>query len=287
MFRTMLRSFFLLLVGTVLPSAQAEEIHLDSCDGLPVAQVSIAGNKFRFLVDTAATSMLNSKSFAHGDSRKVSVTSWTGTVETKSREVALSELVIGEHRLTNLHLPAVDLSAIGNACGKRIDGILGVDLLSRLGATLDLKNHTAQLVTDGKAGEAIIAELHHQLIGCEEAFNRADEAAFAECLDPQIVTFTVGGDFYGREATMAYYRERYFRPDPPAQVSMVPRAHHLIGDAVWVEYDLKIVVQQQQILARGTALCRKNGGKWQIVHMNHSNTPTVELQAQTNSETAP
>lgn len=290
MFRSLLRSFFLLICAASLPSAQAEEIHLDSCDGLPVAQVSVAGNRFRFLVDTAATSMLNSKSFAHGDSRKVSVTSWTGTVEARSREVALSELVIGDHRLIDLHLPAVDLSAIGNACGKRIDGILGVDLLSRLGATVDLKNHTAQLVTDskdGKAGGAIIAELHQQLTGCEEAFNRADEAAFAECLDPQIVTFTVGGDFYGRDAVMAYYRQKYFEPNPRARVSMVSRDHHLIGDAVWVEYDLKIVLGEQVILARGTALCRKSGGRWRIVHMNHSNPPPVELRDETKSAPVP
>ncbi|HZD94347.1 MAG TPA: aspartyl protease family protein, partial [Candidatus Sulfotelmatobacter sp.] len=147
MFRTSLCSFFLLTL-LVAVRAHAEEIHLDSCDGLPVIEVTAAGakSKLRFLVDTAATSMLNSKSFLQGDPRSVSVTSWNGTVETRSREITLSELVIGQHRLTNLRLPAVDLSAIGNACGKRIDGILGVDLLSRLGATVDLKNHTAQLV---------------------------------------------------------------------------------------------------------------------------------------------
>ena len=267
------------------PRVAAEEIHLESCDGLPVAQVSIAGNKFHFLVDTAATSMLNSKSFTHGDSRKVSVTSWSGTVEARSHEVILTELVIGEHRLADLHLPAVDLSAIGNACGKKIDGILGVDLLSRLGATVDLRNHTAELGPDSKTAEATLAELHHELMGCEDAFNRADEPAFAECLDPQIVTFTVGGDFYGRDAIMAYYRKKYFQSTPPAHLTMVPRAHHLIGDAVWMEYDMKIELQQQIISVRGTALCRKSAGRWRIVHMNHSSPPPVDLQAQTKSET--
>ena len=279
---SLLRSFFLLLFLVSIPS-RAEEVRLESCDGLPVIQVTVSGakSKLRFLVDTAATSMLNSKSFAHGDSRTVAVTSWSGTVETKSREVTLSELVIGQHRLTGLRLPAVDLSAIGNTCGQRIDGILGVDLLSRLGATVDLKNHTAQLVPDSRSTEAVIAELHQQLSGCEDAFNRADETVFAECLDPQIVTFTVAGDFYGREATLAYYRKKYFQPNPPARLSMVMRAHHLIGDAIWVEYDLKIVLQQQVITARGTALCRKDGGKWRIVHMNHSSPPPAEFQAQT------
>ena len=107
-----------------------------------------------------------------------------------------------------------------------------------------------------------------QLTGCEEAFNSANELSLAECLDPQIVTFTAAGDFYGRDAAMEYYRKKYFQQDPPARLSMVPRAHHLIGDAVWVEYDLKIVLHQQVILARGTALCRKANGRWRIVHMN-------------------
>lgn len=282
MSRSLVRSFFLLLLLVSLRS-YAEEVRLESCDGLPLIQVTVSGakSKLRFLVDTAATSMLNSKSFTQGDSRTVAVTSWSGTVETKSREVTLQELIIGQHHLIDLRLPAVDLSAIGHACGKRIDGILGVDLLSRLGATVDLKNHTAQLVPDNKSTEAIIADLHQQLSDCEDAFNRADEAVFAECLDPQIVTFTVAGDFYGREATMAYYRKKYFQPNPPAHLSMVMRAHHLIGDAVWVEYDLKIMLQQQVITARGTALCRKDAGKWRIVHMNHSSPPPQEFQAQT------
>jgi hypothetical protein len=283
----LVRSFFLLLFFFSLRS-HAEEVRLESCDKLPVIQVTVSGgkSKLRFLVDTAATSMLNSKSFPQGDSRTVAVTSWSGTVETKSREVTLQELVVGQHRLTDLHLPAVDLSAIGNTCGKRIDGILGVDLLSRLGATVDLKNHTAQLIPDNKSTEAVIAELHQQLSGCEEAFNRGDEAVFADCLDPQIVTFTVAGDFYGRDAIMAYYRKKYFQPNPPGRLSMVMRAHHLIGDAVWVEYDLKIVLGQQVITARGTALCRKDRDRWRIVHMNHSSPPPQEFQAQTKQQTA-
>jgi len=275
-------SIFLLLFLVPSP-AHAEEVRLESCNKLPVIQVTVSGStsKLRFLVDTAATSMLNSKSFKQGDSRTVTVTSWSGTVEAKSREVTLEELIVGQHRLTGLRLPAIDLSAIGDACGKRIDGILGVDLLARLGATVDLKNHTAQLVPDTRSTEAVIAELHQQLSGCEDAFNRGDEAVFAECLDPQIVTFTVAGDFYGRDAAMAYYRKKYFQSNPPAHLSMIMRAHHLIGDAVWVEYDLKIVLGEQVITARGTALCRKDAARWRIVHMNHSSPPPAEFQAHT------
>ena len=291
MSRLYLRSFLLLFLLSSAAWLRADEVRLDSCDGLPVMDVMVGSgksgvqSKMRFLVDTAATSMLNSKSFTHGDSRTLSVTSWSGTVETKSHEVLLPELVIGDHRLENLHLPAVDLSEIGKACGKRIDGILGIDLLSRLGATVDLKHHTAQFVSDPRTTEAVVTEVHQQLMVCEQAFNRADEAAVADCLDPQIVTFTVAGDFYGRASTLQYYRKAYFQQDPPAQLSMVPRAHHLIGDAVWVEYDLRIVVPGRVIVARGTALCRKSDGKWRIIHMNHSSPPPPDLEPTSRNKT--
>jgi hypothetical protein len=267
--------------------ASAEDIPLDTCDGLPVIEVSLSGGKhgspkstLRFLVDTAATSMLNSRSFREGDPISVFVTSWSGTVETKSRRVTLHEIIIGQHSLKDLQLPAVDLSVIGETCGKRIDGILGFDLLSRLGMTVDLKNHTAQLLPDAKSTEAVVAELHDQLNGCEISFNRGDETAFAQCLDPGIVMFTVGGDFYGRDHVIEYYRKKYFQHDPPGHITMTHRAHHLIGDAIWLEYDLKITLGEQMIQARGTALCRKNSGRWLIVHMNHSSPPAPDLKAQ-------
>ena len=276
------RSFILLFILGSALLAQAEDIPLGTCDRLPVIEVTVPSvkSKLRFLVDTAATSILNSKSFKSGDPDNVAVTSWRGTVETRASSVTVPELVIGQHHLKDLRLPAIDLSPIGNTCGKRIDGILGVDLLSRLGATVDLKEHTAHLLPDSRSAESALEELHQQLAGCEAAFNRADERAFGECLDPDVVTFTPAGDFYGRAANLDYYRKAYFQKTPPAQLSTVPRAHHLIGDAAWVEYDLKIIVGQQVIVARGTALCHRNNGAWRIVHLNHSAPAGPQLQSE-------
>jgi ketosteroid isomerase-like protein len=276
------RSFFLLFLLTCAATSHAEDVPLGTCDRLPVVEVTVTGakSKMRFLVDTAATSILNSKSFSSGDPDRVSVTSWRGTVETTATSVTVPELIIGLHHLKDLRLPAVDLSPIGNTCGKRIDGILGVDLLSRLGATVNLKDHTAHLLPDATNAESALTELHQQLASCEDAFNRADERAFGECLDPDVVTFTPAGDFYGRSANMEYYRKAYFQQTPPAQLTTVPRAHHLIGDAAWVEYDLKIIVGQRVIVARGTALCHRNNGAWRIVHLNHSNPPVQDRQAE-------
>lgn len=270
----------LLLAATFVPvPALAEDIPLQTCDRLPVMEVRVSGMPFLFLVDTAATSMLNINAFSHGDQRKISVTSWAGTAETHAQETTIADFSVGDHHFKSLKLPAIDLSSIGRACGRRIDGIMGIDLLSQLKATLDLKSKTAHLSLESKSAEARIAELHQQLLGCEAAFNRADEAEFIECFAPAAVVFTGSGDYYGRDAAMTYYRRRYFRHDPPAHLTITQRAHHAIGDAVWVEYDLRITLGPETIVARGTALCEKSDGRWRIVHMNHSSPPPETFAA--------
>ena len=121
------------------------EIPIERCDLLPIVRVRIDGVDMRFLLDTAATSMLNLKSFSSGRSKQIQVTSWSGTAATSAREVFLPEILFGDHRLRDLRLPAIDLSPIGNACGGKIDGILGVDLLDKMGVTIDLKRRVASI----------------------------------------------------------------------------------------------------------------------------------------------
>jgi hypothetical protein len=134
-----------------IPSVRAQtppaesEIPLQRCDRLPVAIVEVNKTEKRFLVDTAATSMLNQKSFKSGRSTDVRIQSWNKTTSLSAREVLVGELSLGDHHLQNLKLPAIDLSAIAKACGGPIDGILGVDLLEKLGVTIDLQRSVARL----------------------------------------------------------------------------------------------------------------------------------------------
>jgi hypothetical protein len=269
----------LLLFITASVLARAEDVPLESCDRLPVVQVSASGTRLLFLVDTGATSMLNTKSFAHGSARRVAVTSWSGTVTAKAQEISLDELSIGEHQLKDLRLPAIDLSAIGKACGRRIDGILGVDLLSRLGATVDLKHKTAHLDTEEKGAPTRLAKLRRQLAACEEAFNRLDQSVLIDCMDPQIVIFTSAGIYYGRDAAAEYYRRLRLQPSALPHLSITPRGDFLVGDAVWVEYDLRMDVAGQAFLAHGAALCHNTGGKWRILHMSISDPTPNAIQA--------
>lgn len=250
--------------------ALAEDIRIEKCDRLPVIQLIAAGQQKRFLLDTAATSILNLQSFSSDNSREISITSWRGTVGTSAREVTLTELAVASHRFHNLRLPAIDLSAISQACGKQIDGIFGADMIEATGITVDLKRQVASFPSGEESEDLQIREVKSDLEGCVAAFNRADAVAFGSCLDPHIVLFTTKGEFYGREQVLEYFRERYFNVTPAPTLEVSSRAFHLVGDAAWYDYDFKIKLSQETVEARGMAMCRKIDGHWRLVNMHHS-----------------
>jgi predicted aspartyl protease len=274
-----IRSFSALLAPLALLTAMAlaaihaaaQEIPLKHCDRLPVIEVAVGDQSMLFLVDTAATSFLNLKSFAAGKTRDVSVTSWSGTLATSAKEVTLEEVVIGNTKWVNLKLPAVDLSAIGKACGRKIDGILGVDLLAKLGATIDLKKQTVHVATlnEERASE-LAAEMHREMHHCLDAFNTSDERAFGDCLDPKIVLFSMEKELYGREQVIGYFRERYFHQEPAARLEIRESLYHPIGEAVWYEYEFKIESVNGVLRGRGMAMCKKSEGRWRMASMHHS-----------------
>ena len=274
-----IRSFSSLLAPFALLSAMhiasrpaiAQEIPLSHCDKLPAIEVRVGVQSMLFLVDTAATSFLNLQSFTEGHALNIAVTSWSGTLATSAREVTLKEVVIGNTKLTSLKLPAVDLSAVGKACGRKIDGILGVDLLAKLGATIDMKRQMVHVRTASEARvDALAAEMQHEMHRCLEAFNESDEKTFAECLDPKIVLFSADAELYGREQAVGFFRERYFHQKPAARLEIRESAFHPIGEAVWYEYEFNIESGRGVLRGRGMAMCKKSDGRWRMASMHHN-----------------
>jgi len=256
-----------ILAGT----ARAQEIPLERCDTLPLVEVHIGGGQNWFLVDTAATSILNIQSFANGSRKDIRVTSWSGTLATSAKEVTLPDLTIGRTTILKPTLPAIDLSAIGKACGRKIDGILGIDLLRKLEATVDLKQQTMHVTTADEVRAAELAKAMQQdMHQCMEAFNRSDERAFGECLDPKIVLFSGDRELYGREQVTGYFREQYFHQQPAARLEIQESDFHPIGEAVWYEYEFTIALARGKLHGRGMAMCQKSEGHWRMASMHHS-----------------
>jgi hypothetical protein len=256
-------------IGPCVTSAQ--ELPLERCDVLPMIEVQTAGLHKWLLVDTAATSILNLQSFDAGQAHDIRVTSWSGTLATSAKEVTLPDLTVGRTKLLDVKLPAIDLSAIGKACGRKIDGILGVDLLGKLGASINLKDQTIHVATaDEVRGAEMVTAMQHEMHRCVDAFNASDEEKFGDCLDPKIVLFSMDTELYGREQVVGYFHKKYFHQEPPAKLEILERAFHPIGEAVWYEYEFTIDSALGKLHGRGMAMCKKSDGHWRMATMHHS-----------------
>lgn len=264
-----LLAFFFMVIVSV--GVQAQDVRLESCRQLPIVKVTVSKRQFQFLLDTgAAATLLNLKSFSSADSTEVTMESWTGSSSAAGRQVVLHDFAIGDQSLTNLKLLAIDLTALERSCQRRVDGVLGADLIEKFGLTIDLKNHIVTLHATSKPPESRFSQLHEQQSRCEEAFNRSDEKTFEQCLDPEVVMLTSHGDFRGRKAVMKHLKEMFFDQVPPVSISITPLAHQAIGPVIWVEYDMSINMRGQLTHTKGTALYQKAGEKWLMSNMNNS-----------------
>lgn len=274
---------FVLVLGAVASpvAIRGQEIALERCDTLPVVEAIAAGQHLRFLLDTAATSLLNLHAFNLGEERSdVRITSWTGTRETRAREVTLHDVIIGPTKLNRLKLPAVDLSAIGSVCQGQIDGILGVDLLARLGATLDLNHHTLRFANkDDEQDAKLIPEMRRDMRRCLEAFKHLNESPLSDCLAPDIVLYTADADVHGRQRVLDYFRERYIREGSVAQLKLRVNALHAIGRTVWYEYEFTMDSIRGTLHGHGIGVCRKAEGHWQIVSLHDSALTTDQAMS--------
>jgi hypothetical protein len=245
------------------------EIPLGHCDRLPVVNLTIGGTEARFLVDTAATSMLNIKSISAGRSKKVQITSWAGTSVTNGREVFLSTLSLGNHTIYNFKLEAVDLTPIATACGGVIDGVLGIDLLEKLGVTIDLQRSVARMDSlQGSPETPVIVEMESAMRSCWEAFNNQETDKLEQCFDPDVVMSLPTVEYRGRECAGRYLRDRYFRADPHVRLEMKMSDQRAVGNVVWTLFDFSIESQALHEAGRGMMICRKSGDRWYILSMH-------------------
>ena len=262
-------------------AASGAEIPLQRCDSLPVVVLQINHADKRFLIDTAATSMLNEKSFPQGHAKEVRVQSWNEVTPLKAREVAIAELSLGNHTLRGVRLPAIDLTAIAKSCGGPLDGILGVDLLEQLGVTIDLQRSVARLGIAPRSGseESAIADMEQAMHSCSDAFNNADADKLAACFDPDFVLSSPGGELRGRDQATNHFRQLYFGMTPRVHLSMTMNDQRAVGDVVWSLYDYKIESAQVHTEGRGMMLCRKSENHWYILSMHESPTEDASIPA--------
>jgi ketosteroid isomerase-like protein len=268
----------ILLVSLAVRSAGAQspgngaEIPLQRCDRLPVVILQVDKADKRFLIDTAATSLLNEKSFTSLHTKEVHVQSWNETTALNAREVSIGELTLGSHSLRGVRLPAIDLTAIAKACGGPLDGILGVDLLEQLGVTIDLKRSVARVGTaQPSASEAsLIADMEQAMHSCSVAFNNADADRLAFCFDQDFILSSPSGELRGRDQATNHFRKLYFGITPHVHLSMSMNDQRAVGDVVWSLYDYTIESQSVHTAGRGMMLCRKFENHWYILSMHES-----------------
>jgi ketosteroid isomerase-like protein len=248
------------------------EIPLQRCDRLPIVILRADNADKRFLVDTAATSLLNEKSFPRGHNRAVRIQSWNETTALNAQEVLIGELSLGNHSLQGVRLPAIDLSAIAKACGGTVDGILGVDLLEQLGVTIDLKRSVASLgITPPSSSEAfLIADMDKAMHSCSEAFNNKDADKLASCFDPDFVLSSPSGELRGREEATNHFKQKYFSANPYVHLSLTISDQRAVGDVVWSLYDYTIESPSVRTAGRGMMLCRRSENRWLILSMHES-----------------
>jgi len=263
------------LLGAPVCTAQSQtavtEIPIQRCDRLPVVTVEVNKEDKRFLVDTAATSFLNRASFGGKDSKEISIQSWNATTALNAGYVPVDEIAIGKHVVRNVRLAAIDLNAISKACGGQLDGILGVDLLEKLGVTIDLERGVVHLTPSSQpaADVNVAAGIEESINSCLEAFNHSDAERLGSCFDSEFALTSPRGELHGRDEAVNYLRQ-YFGASSHGRLSFKVRDARPLGAHVWGLYEYSIETPSMHADGSGILICRKAEDRWYVLSMYES-----------------
>jgi ketosteroid isomerase-like protein len=247
------------------------DVKLETCDRLYLVPVLVEGKEYKFLLDTGATSILNIGSFAPIPAvagRDLDVTSWSGRKAVAGRVLAIKSLGFGGRELRDLRLSAIDLSPMKSACGKTIDGLLGADLLERLGALIDMSARVARL---RPRPSELFAEVKRDFLQALDFFNRGDAAQFVKDMDKDVVWFTPFHELRGRDEVARYFHENFMIKHAKVTVlRLEPADLHVSGDSYWLNYEYQMETAERTYRTRGTIFARRKDGKWLATTVHNS-----------------
>ena len=100
-----------------------------------------------------------------------------------------------------------------------------MDLLDRMGVTIDLKRQVAVPAPTDEPGDSAdaFAKMEREMGSCDVAFSQGDVSAMEECFEPEIVFYTQPGEYRGREDVMRCLSRQALRGQEQVSESAAPR----------------------------------------------------------------
>jgi len=255
----------------------AAEVPLERCDRLFVVPVIIDGRTRTFLLDTGATTLVNSALFpppasslkpAGGSKPYVELTSVEGSKNVGGYFVTIKNLAFAGGELHDLELSAIDLSKMRHTCGRTIEGMLGSDVLEKLGVVIDMHARVARLRL---RVEDLFPEVKRQFDEGARFFNRGDDTFLREHMDADVRWFSPTADIRGRDALLAHFARIYFAHHARFTILRMEREDfHLAGDSYSLTYEFRIDADDNTYHGRSMVVCHRKDGKWLIETVNTS-----------------
>src|SRR5262249_34522253 len=150
-----------------------DEVALEPCGRVFLVPVLIDARPHTFLLDTGATTLLNVAFFSdrrppsNAPRPNLEIVGVDGRKLINGYFVELKSLAFAGGELRDISIPAVSLPQL-EFCGRKIEGMLGSDMLTKLGVVIDLQDRVARRhvrPTD------LFPEVRRQFLEAAESFN--------------------------------------------------------------------------------------------------------------------